>query len=77
MIDPGKNFTKYRQLLAMTPPPCVPYFGMLLLFTVRVFLTTALRPLPQKSGTSPERQQRHIARSYGQLPKAPESMRDY
>jgi son of sevenless-like protein len=41
MIDPGKNFTKYRRLLAMTSPPCVPYFGTLLPFvTVCVFLTT-------------------------------------
>jgi RasGEF domain len=29
MIDPGKNFTKYRRLLAMTSPPCVPYLGTL------------------------------------------------
>jgi hypothetical protein len=43
MIDPGKNFTDYRRLLAVTSPPCVPYFGRLSPFvTVCLILTTVL-----------------------------------
>jgi son of sevenless-like protein len=27
IIDSNKNFTKYKQVLAQTAPPCVPFIG--------------------------------------------------
>jgi hypothetical protein len=59
MIDPNRNFMNYRNVLAKTSPPCVPYIGESPLpgpFPVWPLLMfgTTTRHIPQNHGVHPE-----------------------